>query len=81
MDSASSSSSSGGAQVAVAVRGDGRGSRRAARWAAANLAPAAGRVALVHVIPPLAFVPTPCKEPSAFHSTRSIPVSSRFSVN
>ncbi|VAI77675.1 unnamed protein product [Triticum turgidum subsp. durum] len=44
--------------VAVAVRGDGRASRRAARWAAA----APGRVALVHVIPPLAFVPTPTGE-------------------
>jgi hypothetical protein len=64
MDSSSSSSGSGPPQVAVAVRGDGRGSRRAARWAAANLPPAAGRVVLVHVIPPLAFVPTPCKEGS-----------------
>lgn len=44
--------------VAVAVRGDGRASRRAARWAAV----APGRVALVHVIPPLAFVPTPTGE-------------------
>nr|BAK00360.1 predicted protein [Hordeum vulgare subsp. vulgare] len=44
--------------VAVAVRRDGRASRRAARWAAA----APGRVALVHVIPPLAFVPTPTGE-------------------
>ncbi|KAF7102661.1 hypothetical protein CFC21_103758 [Triticum aestivum] len=44
--------------VAVAVRGDGRASRRAARWATA----APGRVALVHVIPPLAFVPTPTGE-------------------
>jgi hypothetical protein len=60
------SSSSGGPQVAVAVRGDGRGSRRAAQWAAASLPPAAGRVVLVHVIPPLAFVPTPCKESPAF---------------
>ncbi|KAK3133980.1 hypothetical protein QOZ80_6AG0543530 [Eleusine coracana subsp. coracana] len=62
MDSASSSTSSGAPQVAVAVRGDGRGSRRAARWAAASLVPGAGRVALVHVIPPLAFVPTPSGE-------------------
>ncbi|GJM98120.1 hypothetical protein PR202_ga15097 [Eleusine coracana subsp. coracana] len=62
MDSASSSTSSGAPQVAVAVRGDGRGSRRAARWAAATLVPGAGRVALVHVIPPLAFVPTPSGE-------------------
>ncbi|KAL6603897.1 hypothetical protein ACP70R_044258 [Stipagrostis hirtigluma subsp. patula] len=48
--------------VAVAVRGDGRASRRAARWAAASLAPPAARVALVHVIPPLAFVPSPSGE-------------------
>ncbi|TVU07952.1 hypothetical protein EJB05_41330 [Eragrostis curvula] len=63
MDSSSSTTSSGGGpQVAVAVRGDGRGSRRAARWANASLFPSAGRVALVHVIPPLAFVPTPSGE-------------------
>ncbi|XP_040380901.1 U-box domain-containing protein 34 isoform X2 [Oryza brachyantha] len=48
--------------VAVAVRGDGRASRRAARWAAANLAPGAGRVALVHVMPPVSFVPSPSGE-------------------
>ncbi|KAL5199318.1 hypothetical protein ABZP36_020521 [Zizania latifolia] len=66
----SSSSSAGGdvsqaaaaAIVAVAVRGDGRASRRAVMWAAANLAPSAGRVALVHVIPPVSFVPTPAGE-------------------
>ncbi|XP_062178877.1 U-box domain-containing protein 34-like isoform X1 [Phragmites australis] len=61
MDS-SSSAASGGPQVAVAVRGDGRASRRAARWAAASLVPAGGRVALVHVIPPVSFVPTPSGE-------------------
>uniref|UniRef100_A0A0D9WRF5 RING-type E3 ubiquitin transferase n=1 Tax=Leersia perrieri TaxID=77586 RepID=A0A0D9WRF5_9ORYZ len=55
-------SSAGAIVVAVAVRGDGRASRRAARWAAANLAPGAARVALVHVIPPLSFVPTPSGE-------------------
>jgi hypothetical protein len=66
------SSSSGGPQVAVAVRGDGRGSRRAAQWAAASLSPAAGRVVLVHVIPPLAFVPTPCKESPAFSLDHSL---------
>lgn len=49
-------------QVAVAVRGDGRASRRAARWAAASLVPAGGRVALVHVIPPVSFVPSPSGE-------------------
>nr|XP_051199784.1 U-box domain-containing protein 34-like [Lolium perenne] len=48
--------------VAVAVRGDGRASRRAARWAAANLATVPGRVALVHVIPPVYFVPSPTGE-------------------
>ncbi|KAG8075437.1 hypothetical protein GUJ93_ZPchr0006g41399 [Zizania palustris] len=70
MASSSSSSSAGGgvsqvaaaAIVAVAVRGDGRASRRAVMWAAANLAPSAGRVALVHVIPPVSFVPTPAGE-------------------
>jgi hypothetical protein len=68
MDGSSSSpaSAGGGAQVAVAVRGDGRGSRRAARWAAATMVPAGGRLALVHVIPPVSFVPSPCKY-SPFH--------------
>lgn len=56
------SSSVAGGEVAVAVRGDGRGSRRAARWAAANLAREPGRVALVHVIPPVSFVPSPSGE-------------------
>ncbi|KAM0912396.1 hypothetical protein ACQ4PT_012804 [Festuca glaucescens] len=58
------SSSAGGdpLAVAVAVRGDGRASRRAARWAAANLATVPGRVALVHVIPPVYFVPSPTGE-------------------
>ncbi|KAG8094573.1 hypothetical protein GUJ93_ZPchr0012g19607 [Zizania palustris] len=66
--SSSSCSSAGGDDqaaaeiVAVAVCGDGRASRRAVRWAAANLAPGAGRVALVHVIPPVTFVPTPSGE-------------------
>jgi hypothetical protein len=74
--SSSSSPGDGGGfqfqvQVAVAVRGDGRASRRAARWAAASLVPAGGRVALVHVIPPVSFVPSPCKDhfpsPSSIH--------------
>ncbi|KAM0923201.1 hypothetical protein ACQ4PT_005748 [Festuca glaucescens] len=58
------SSSAGGdpLAVAVAVRGDGRASRRAARWAAANFATVPGRVALVHVIPPVYFVPSPTGE-------------------
>ncbi|KAL6839541.1 hypothetical protein ACP4OV_030811 [Aristida adscensionis] len=67
MDSSSSAAAAfwGGAgapQVAVAVRTDGRASRRAARWAGASLAPPAARLALVHVIPPLAFVPSPSGE-------------------
>ncbi|CAM0910219.1 unnamed protein product [Alopecurus aequalis] len=58
------SSSAGGdpLAVAVAVRGDGRASRRAARWAAANLSTVPGRVALVHVISPVSFVPSPTGE-------------------
>ncbi|CAL5042212.1 unnamed protein product [Urochloa decumbens] len=65
MDGSTSSqagSDGGGPQVAVAVRGDGRGSRRAARWAAACMVPAGGRLALVHVIPPVSFVPSPSGE-------------------
>jgi hypothetical protein len=77
MDS-SSSSGSGPPQVAVAVRGDGRGTRRAAHWAAINLPPTAGRVVLVHVIPLLAFVPTPCKEMPTFPPSVASP---RFSGN
>lgn len=52
--------------VAVAVRPGGSGSRLAARWVAAGL-PDDGRaiaVAVVHVIPELSFVPSPCKLPS-----------------
>lgn len=65
MEEGASSPGDGGGmqfQVAVAVRGDGRASRRAARWAAASLVPPGGRVALVHVIPPVSFVPSPCKD-------------------
>jgi hypothetical protein len=58
---ASSSAGGDALAVAVAVRGDGRASRRAARWAAANLAHEPGRVALVHVIQPVSFVPSPSK--------------------
>uniref|UniRef100_A0A0D9YPD3 RING-type E3 ubiquitin transferase n=1 Tax=Oryza glumipatula TaxID=40148 RepID=A0A0D9YPD3_9ORYZ len=58
------------AAVAVAVRPGGSASRRAARWAAANLVPAgdgdgrasAAAISVVHVIPPLRFVPSPCGE-------------------
>ncbi|PWZ05268.1 U-box domain-containing protein 34 [Zea mays] len=65
MEEGASSPGDGGGmqfQVAVAVRGDGRASRRAARWAAASLVPPGGRVALVHVIPPVSFVPSPSGE-------------------
>uniref|UniRef100_A0ACD5ZMT2 Uncharacterized protein n=1 Tax=Avena sativa TaxID=4498 RepID=A0ACD5ZMT2_AVESA len=53
--------------VAVAVRPGGSASRRAARWAAASLlqedgAGRAAAIAFVHVIPPLAFVPSPTGE-------------------
>ncbi|XP_052142652.1 U-box domain-containing protein 34-like [Oryza glaberrima] len=58
------------AAVAVAVRPGGSASRRAARWAAANLVPAgdgdgrasAAAISVVHVIAPLRFVPSPCGE-------------------
>ncbi|KAF0901888.1 hypothetical protein E2562_006499 [Oryza meyeriana var. granulata] len=61
-DAQDAADAAGAIVVAVAVRGDGRASRRAARWAAGNLAPGAGRVALVHVIPPVSFVPSPSGE-------------------
>ncbi|KAJ1259668.1 hypothetical protein BS78_10G173700 [Paspalum vaginatum] len=61
-DSSSPGAGGGAPQVAVAVRGDGRASRRAARWAAASLVLAGARVALVHVIPPVSFVPSPSGE-------------------
>ncbi|KAG8070322.1 hypothetical protein GUJ93_ZPchr0006g45088 [Zizania palustris] len=50
--------------LAVAVRPGGSASRRAARWAAAGL-PGDGRataISVVHVIPPLRFVPSPSGE-------------------
>uniref|UniRef100_A0A0E0JXD1 RING-type E3 ubiquitin transferase n=1 Tax=Oryza punctata TaxID=4537 RepID=A0A0E0JXD1_ORYPU len=53
--------------VAVAVRPGGSASRRAARWAAANLPAGDGRasaaaISVVHVIPSLRFVPSPSGE-------------------
>ncbi|KAL6888904.1 hypothetical protein ACP4OV_009930 [Aristida adscensionis] len=48
--------------VAVAVRPGGGGSRLAARWVAAGAPGAAAAVAVVHVIPTLAFVPSPTGE-------------------
>ena len=49
--------------VAVKGRGDclgGNGSRRAVRWAAENLMPSADRFVLIHVIPAITSIPTPC---------------------
>ncbi|CAD6339164.1 unnamed protein product [Miscanthus lutarioriparius] len=80
MEGSSSSPGDGGGvfqvQVAVAVRGDGRASRRAARWAASSLVPAGGRVALVHVIPPVSFVPSPCKDHFTYRPPSPSPSSS-----
>ena len=52
--------------VAVAVNGGsggggGDGSRRAVKWAVENLMPRADRFVLVHVIPNVISIPTPCK--------------------
>lgn len=47
--------------VAVAVKGGGSsGSRRAVNWAVENLMPKADRFVLVHVIPKITSIPTPC---------------------
>lgn len=47
--------------VAVAVNGgDGNGSRRAVKWAVENLMPRADRFVLVHVMPRITSIPTPC---------------------
>lgn len=52
--------------VAVAIKGNvgghngGKGSRRALRWAAESLIPKANRVILVHVMPRITSIPTPC---------------------
>lgn len=52
--------------VAVAVHGGSRGgggndSRRAVKWAVENLWPRADRFVLVHVVPKISSIPTPCK--------------------
>ncbi|KAH8505388.1 hypothetical protein H0E87_012589 [Populus deltoides] len=50
--------------VAVAVTGSdgvgGRGSRRAVRWAAENLSAKAKRLTLVHIVPRITCIPSPC---------------------
>lgn len=51
--------------VAVAVKGNssgrvGNGSRRAVWWAAENLMPYANRFVLIHVMPKITSIPTPC---------------------
>ncbi|XP_038986532.1 U-box domain-containing protein 34-like [Phoenix dactylifera] len=46
------------ATVAIAVCGGGK-SRRAVRWAAANLVPHAHSVLLLHVISPVSYIPSP----------------------
>jgi hypothetical protein len=51
--------------VAVAVNGvaggnGGRGSRRTVRWAVENLMPTADRFVLIHVMPKITSIPTPC---------------------
>lgn len=52
--------------VAVAVKGrpgdtGGKGSLRAVRWAVENLMPKADHFVLIHVIPPITSIPTPCE--------------------
>lgn len=55
----------GGVTVVVAVKSaEGSGSQRAVRWAAENLMPKADRLLLVHVMPTITSVPTPCTSPS-----------------
>lgn len=47
--------------VAVAVKSaEGKGSQRAVRWAVENLMHKADRLVLVHVMPKITSVPTPC---------------------
>ena len=54
----------GGAEtstVAVAVKSSrGKGSRRAVRWAVEKMIWKAEPIVLVHVIPPVTSIPTPC---------------------
>lgn len=48
--------------VAVAVKSaEGRGSQRAVRWAIEKLLPKAHRFFLIHVMPTVTAIPTPCK--------------------
>ncbi|RZS17586.1 hypothetical protein BHM03_00049774, partial [Ensete ventricosum] len=64
------------AAVAVAVcggRGAGR-SRRAVRWAAEHLVPHAHRVVLVHVIPAVTSIPSPCVPLDRLSLLRSSPL-------
>ncbi|KAJ4851157.1 hypothetical protein Tsubulata_003243, partial [Turnera subulata] len=55
------------ASVAVAVNGGagvgGKGSRRAVRWAVENLLSEAKSLVLVHVMPSITSIPTPCRIP------------------
>ncbi|KAK6944799.1 Serine-threonine/tyrosine-protein kinase, catalytic domain [Dillenia turbinata] len=64
--------------VAVAVQGDGtstgRGSRRALRWALDNLSTQSHRLILVHVMPSITSVPTPCMKFSLSAPGTCIPV-------
>lgn len=51
--------------VAIAVYGaeggtGGKGSHRAVKWAVENLLPQAQKFLLVHVVPPITSIPTPC---------------------
>ena len=59
--------------VVVAVKGvaggaGGKASRRAVRWAVENLMPESGRFILVHVMPKITYIPTPCMFVSSFLS-------------
>lgn len=48
--------------VAVAVKSvEGNGSQRAVKWAVEKLLPKANRFVLVHVMPTITTIPTPCK--------------------
>lgn len=59
--------------VVVAVNGGagvgGKGSRRAFRWAAENLLPKADRFIIVHVMPTVTAIPTPCIYLSLFSAS------------
>lgn len=73
------------ASVAVAVHGDsdsgGKGSRRAVTWAIENLLHEADRFVLVHVMPKIASIPTPCIFPFPYlllYLMNSLPFSLKF---